>query len=195
MNTIFDEEIDIIRRSLASMNEDSFKSLLADCREAIGKGHKIIASGLGKNVPLCEKFIGTMVSLGIPAAFMHTNSAIHGDMGIIQDGDVVILLTKSGKTSETVHLYNLLKNRAVKLWLLTFSKDSPLALSIATTLALELEQESDPWNIVPNNSSIVNLIVLQKLRMYLADELHISLEDFKRNHPGGHIGEVLQCRN
>lgn len=195
MNTIFDEELAIIGKSLASMDEAIFNRLLSDCKEAFGRNRKVVASGLGKNVPLCEKFVGTMVSLGMPAAFLHTNSAVHGDMGVINDGDVVILLTKSGETSESIHLFNLLKDRDIKIWLLTFSPESTLARSIPNSLALALEHEGDLWDIVPNNSSLINLIVLQKLCMKLATELDISLQDFKRNHPGGHIGELLKCRS
>lgn len=193
MNTIFDEEIAIIHQSLASLDTEEFDKLMADCLASIKSGGKVIVSGLGKNVPLCEKFVGTMHSLGMAAAFMHTNSAIHGDMGMIKDGDTLILLTKSGETAESIHLFNLIKDREIKLWLLTFSPDSYLARQMPRALILEMSHEGDQWNIVPNNSSLINLIVLQKLSMKLAEKLPASLAEFKRNHPGGHIGEMLKC--
>lgn len=193
MNTIFRKEMDVLESSLASMDEAVFRRLVHDCKSALKQGNKIVASGLGKNVPISEKFVGTMLSLGMPAAFMHTNSAIHGDMGMIRNGDVVILLTKSGETAESIHLYNLLSKRDIFIWLLTFSRESALARAIPNTLALDLEHECDAWNIVPNASSIINLIVLQKLCTLLAQENGITLADFKRNHPGGHIGEQLKC--
>ena len=82
--------------------------LISDCEYTLKSGHKVIASGLGKNVPICEKFEGTMLSAGMDAQFLHTNSAVHGDMGVVKDGDMVILLTKSGETEESVNLVRLL---------------------------------------------------------------------------------------
>ena len=68
------------------------------------RGNKLVFSGLGKNVPICEKVVGTLNSVGLASAFLHTNSAVHGDLGVVRDGDLVIILTKSGETSESVHL-------------------------------------------------------------------------------------------
>lgn len=194
MNTIFNDDLRVIGYALKSMNVSDFTNLVNDCKRALMAHGKIVVSGLGKNVPLCEKFVGTMISLGLPAVFMHTNSAVHGDMGVIRDGDVVILLTKSGETVESIHLWQLLRQRAVHLWLLTFSPESTLSNAFPNKLCLSLEHEGDLWDIVPNNSSIVNLVVLQKLAMTLAAELNVSLDSFRLNHPGGHIGEILKCR-
>ena len=165
--------------------------MVKEGRETIDSGHKIIVSGLGKNVPICEKFVGSMVSLGMEAYFLHTNSAVHGDMGIVKDGDMVILLTKSGETSESVYLARLLGERNVNMWLLTFVKDSTLTRLIPNSIVLDMEHEGDLWNIMPNNSTTLNLIVLQGLAMQIAEARNMQLEDFRRNHPGGHIGEVL----
>ena len=160
--------------------------------ETLKSGHKIIVSGLGKNVPICEKFVGSMVSMGLDASFLHTNSAVHGDMGIVKDGDMLILLTKSGETSESVYFAGLLKDRKINLWLLTFVKDSTLANEIQNRIILDLKHEGDLWNIMPNNSTTMNLIVLQGLVMVTAKRLGLDIGDFKRNHPGGHIGAMLQ---
>ena len=160
--------------------------------ETLKSGHKIIVSGLGKNVPICEKFVGSMVSMGLDASFLHTNSAVHGDMGIVKDGDMLILLTESGETSESVYFAGLLKDRKINLWLLTFVKDSTLANEIQNRIILDLKHEGDLWNIMPNNSTTMNLIVLQGLVMVTAKRLGLDIGDFKRNHPGGHIGAMLQ---
>ena len=144
-------------------------------------------------MPICDKFVGTMLSLGLNAGFLHTNTAVHGDMGMIHPGDLVIVLTKSGATSESVYLVNLLKERSnVKLWLLTFKDHSALADSMNDKLVIHLDHEGDLWNIVPNNSTTLNLMVLQKVAMEMSKRLKLSLElDFKPNHPGGAIGEQL----
>ncbi len=192
MNTIFDSEIRYITDSLKSVDEGEFGHLAEDCKQALADGRKVIATGLGKNVPICEKFVGTMLSLGMPASFMHTNSAVHGDMGMINAGDVVIMLTKSARTAESILLWELLRDWPVKIWLLTFADRGGLADAVENRLTVALEHEGDLWNIVPNNSSILNLIILQKLAMFLARARGISLDDFRRNHPGGNIGEILR---
>ena len=189
----FQNILDTIGESIRSMDTAVFSRWVAEAVKTLDDGHKIIVSGLGKNVPICEKFVGSMVSMGLNACFMHTNSAVHGDMGIVKDGDMVILLTKSGETIESVYLWRLLKEqgRKIDLWLLTFSRDSTLAREISNTLVLDLREEGDPWNILPNNSTTVNLIVLQGLAMQIAVRMNLPLEAFKPNHPGGAIGTQL----
>lgn len=192
MRTYFKNILDTIEKSVGSMDETVFAQLLEECQKTIENGHKVIVSGLGKNVPVCDKFVGTMNSLGIPAAFMNTNTAVHGDLGLVQNGDLVIILTKSGETVESVYLTRLLKERDADLWLLSFNHESTLTREIPKHLILQLDHEGDAWDIVPNNSTTVNLIVLQGLALCLADRLGVSLKDFKRNHPGGAIGEQLK---
>lgn len=181
-----------IQKSVLSINEQVFLKLVNDCVNTLDSGHKVVASGLGKNVPVCDKFVGTMLSLGQSAGFMHTNTAVHGDLGMVRDGDLVIILTKSGETVESVYLTSLLKQRNVHLWLLTFSSDSTLVREISDSLILDLEHEGDMWNIVPNNSTAVNLIVLQGLALNIAQQRGVTLNEFKKNHPGGYIGEQLR---
>lgn len=188
----FEEEIRIISDALHSIDENVYECLLTECIETVRKGHRIIASGLGKNVPVCEKFVGSLNSLGIDAVFLHTNSAVHGDMGVVRDGDLVILLTKSGATSESVYLAGKLQEREVKLWLLTFEENSILTKMVDRCVCLKLEHEGDLWNIMPNNSTTLNLIVLQGIAMNMAKRLCIPLEQFSRNHPGGNIGRKLE---
>lgn len=187
----FDNQLAEISASIHSMDEDIFRRMVADAVGTLRTGHKIIATGLGKNVPICEKFVGSMISLGLDAYFLHTNSAVHGDMGLVKDGDMVIMLTKSGETSESKYLFNLLRERDIKMWLLTFCHDSTLTREIPNSLVLDLRDEGDMWNIMPNNSSTLNLIVLQGLAMMTAREMDIDIGQFRRNHPGGHIGELL----
>lgn len=191
---IFDDNMDIIKRALDTIDEQTFGELVDDSLRVLRGGGKLVVSGLGKNVPIGEKFVGTLLSLGLDANFLHTNSAVHGDIGMVRPGDLVILLTKSGSTAESVYLADLLKKREnVTLWLLTFKQESVLAKSIEKKLVVELEHEGDLWDIMPNNSTTINLIVLQTLAMELARRLDLDLErDFKPNHPGGAIGATLR---
>ena len=127
MEKYFEETLRIIAASLKSVDSTVFSRLVDECYEALKNGHKVIASGLGKNVPICDKFVGTMLSLGFDAGFLHTNSAVHGDMGMVKPGDLVIILTKSGSTAESVYLADLLmKREGVNLWLLSFKQGSVL---------------------------------------------------------------------
>ncbi len=188
----FEKLLSIIDTSIHSIDEKVFNTLVEDCVATLKKGNKIIVSGLGKNVPICEKFVGSMSSLGLNAQFLHTNSAVHGDMGIVKDDDVIIILTKSGETEESIYLSRLLKNRKAIQWLLTFEQESTLTKEIEKCFILDLEHEGDMWNIMPNNSTTLNLIVLQAVAMQVAERMGLTIEDFKRNHPGGHIGELLK---
>ena len=193
MKEYFSGILETIEKSVESLDYGRFGALADECMEAIAAGHKVIVSGLGKNVPVCDKFVGTMNSLGQPASFMNTNSAVHGDIGMVDAGDVVIILTKSGETAESVYLESLLEGRGCIIWLLTFAADSTLSRKLGERcIILDLANEGDQWDIVPNNSTTVNLIILQGLAMELVKRRGVTLADFKRNHPGGHIGEQLR---
>lgn len=191
MKTYFQRLLKTLEHSLMSVDDKIFSDFIDDCEDTLREGGKIITSGLGKNVPVCEKFVGTMTSMGMSSAFMNTNSAAHGDIGMVRDNDLVIILTKSGETMESIYLYRQLRKRRCKVWLLTFNPDSTLAKEIKNSVVVELDDEGDLWNIVPNNSTTLNLILLQMLSIRLSKRMNISLEEFKKNHPGGYIGEVL----
>ncbi len=188
----FEKQLKELDYSIHSLDENIFERWVDEAVKTLENGHKIIASGLGKNVPICEKFVGSMVSMGLDACFLHTNSAVHGDMGIVKDGDMVILLTKSGETEETVYLARLLMKRRINMWLLTFSGESILVKEVPNSIILELRHEGDLWNIMPNNSTTVNLIMLQGLAMVVANKMNLEIGQFKRNHPGGQIGRRLE---
>ncbi len=191
MINYFEKQLAEFEHSIYSLDEKLFGRWVNEAVRTLRSGHKIVVSGLGKNVPICEKFVGSMISMGLEACFLHTNSAVHGDMGIVKAGDMVIILTKSGETAESIYLERLLKERGVNMWLLTFVKESTLTREISNHVVLDLKHEGDLWNIMPNNSTTVNLIILQGLAMQIAANMNLELEQFKKNHPGGRIGEVL----
>jgi len=192
MMQFFENTMKILSESLQSIDEGVFNKLVEDSTKVLERGNQIVVTGLGKNVPICDKFVGTMLSMGKRAFFLHTNTAVHGDLGAVHDGDLVIILTKSGETTESIYLAQQLKKRDVELWLLTFCKESTLSKQVSNSLVMDLSHEGDRWNIMPNNSTTLNLIVLQGLAMSIAEKMNVKLEDFKRNHPGGYIGESLR---
>ena len=190
----FKKTIEIISDALNSLDMNQFEMLIELSEKTLNSGHKIIASGLGKNVPVCEKFVGTMLSLGLDANFLHTNTAVHGDLGMVKSGDMVIVLTKSGNTTESIYLVELLKKRDVRIILLTFQKDSVCERIVGkdNCVIVNMEHEGDMWNVMPNNSTTLNLIILQGLAMALAERMKLDLKkDFAPNHPGGAIGKGL----
>ena len=178
MQQYFDETISIISNALNSVDQLRYGNLISECETTIKSGNKIIATGLGKNVPICDKFVGTMLSLGL---------------NMVKPGDLVIILTKSGATAESVYLEALLeKRKQVKLWLISFDENGILSKKMENKVIVNMTHEGDLWNIVPNNSTTINLILLQTVAMELSKRLNLSLEnDFKPNHPGGAIGVAL----
>jgi len=194
MKKYFKQQINAMVKAYKSYDEKMTDRLLSDCLKTIKEKRSIIATALGKNVPICEKFIGTLNSVSINAHFMHANSAIHGDLGLVKKGDVVIILSKSGETEETIVLSLLLTKRKSKNWLLTCSKNSTTEKIVKNAVIFNLIDEGDPWNIIPNNSTLIFLMFLQALAMAIIEELKIPLKVFKANHPGGAIGKILKKR-
>lgn len=191
MKKHFKQQVQTITAAYQSLDDTDYNKLLEECIKTIKGGHSIIATALGKNVPICEKFVGTLNSLGVDAHFMHTNSAVHGDLGIIKNNDLVIVLSKSGNTDETLYLCNLLQDRGSSNWLITCNSKGIASDLIDQNIVLEVKQEGDPWNLVPNNSTLVFLVFLQSLCMELIERLPVDLKTFKSNHPGGSIGKIL----
>ena len=183
----FDDILQNLEQSLQSIDEEIFELLLQECERVLKSGGSIIVSGLGKNYPVCEKFVGCMISLGLSAKFFHTNTAIHGDLGMVKEGDLVIILSKSGETPESIYLADLLRERNIALWLICFVKKSSLSEKIRKSIIIDLAHEGDMWNIVPNNSTTITLIVLQQVTIELSRRMKVSLLDFKKNHPGNLI--------
>ena len=195
MTGYYGEVLKVIKESIESMDMDAYGKIIDESVEVLKKGGKIIASGLGKNVPICEKFVGTLNSLGIDARFLHTNTAVHGDLGMVGRNDIVYLLSKGGNTVETVALARYLKERGTDTWLLTFTQKCKSSEIVDKRLIMHLINEGDEWDIVPNNSTTVYLIILQGIAIEIGKRMGVTLDDFKVNHPGGGIGARLSGKD
>ncbi len=191
----YESVINVLEDSLESIQQDIYEKLVNECVDTIINDGKIIASGLGKNVPICEKFVGTLNSFGIDARFLHTNTAVHGDLGMVNKKDLVLLLSKGGNTIETVTLAEQLRYRGTNTWLLSFNNKGKSFEIVEKNLIMNLMDEGDMWNIVPNNSTTVYLIVLQGIAVEMSKRLGVTLDDFKVNHPGGGIGAKLSGKD
>lgn len=175
--------------SVAQSDCEDLELLLAACEDTLRRGHQIVVSALGKNVPICEKFAGTLNSFGLSARFLHTNSAIHGDLGILAPGDLLVIVSKSGATNESVALARLVADRSLVTWALSCVRDTPLSRQTQHSAVTALEHEGDLWDLAPVNSSIVFLAVLNAIAVELSQRLDVPLQAFLRNHPGGAIGK------
>lgn len=195
MISYYEDVLAVIRDSIESIPVKEYEQLIQECVEVLKNGGKIVASGLGKNVPICEKFVGTMNSLGMDARFLHTNTAVHGDLGMVGKKDLVLLLSKGGNTYETVMLAGYLKERGTNTWLMTFAEKCKSVEVVDKRLVMKLQNEGDEWDIVPNNSTTVYLIVLQGLAIEIGKRLGITLDNFRVNHPGGGIGARLNGKD
>lgn len=187
----FENTMKILQNSISSLSDETWNEVVDYCYKALKNGNKLIASGLGKNVPICEKFVGTLNSFGINATFLHTNTAVHGDLGVVHKGDIVFLLSKSGNTDESIVLYDHLVNKGAIVFLLSCNEKSALTAITEHKIILNLEHEGDLWNVAPNNSTTIFLIFLQGLAIKMCELMGVSREDFGQNHPGGAIGKSI----
>jgi len=174
--------------SVAEHDIEQLEQLLDACEATLRAKNQIVVSALGKNVPICEKFAGTLNSFGLECRFMHTNSAIHGDLGILKPGDLLIIVSKSGSTEESLRLAKEAKRKPITTWAFSCRADSPLTKLTTRTTYVCLTHEGDLWNLTPINSSMVFLAAFNAIAIELASRLGCTKDTFLENHPGGAIG-------
>ncbi len=155
---------------------------------------RVIVTGIGKSANIATKIVATLNSTGTPAIFMHAADAIHGDLGIIQENDTVICISKSGNTPEIKVLVPLIKNSGNKLMGLTSNKDSFLGQQSDYVLHAFVEKEACPNNLAPTTSTTAQLVMGDALAMSLLELRGFSSTDFAKFHPGGSLGKQLYLR-
>lgn len=155
---------------------------------------RIIISGIGKSAIIASKIVATFNSTGTPAIFMHAADAIHGDLGTIQEDDVVICISKSGNTPEIKMLVPLIKRANNKLIALTGNTSSFLANQSNFVLNTYVEQEACPNNLAPTTSTTAQLVMGDALAICLLELKGFSSKDFAKYHPGGALGKRLYLR-
>jgi len=155
---------------------------------------RVIVTGIGKSANIATKIVATLNSTGTPAIFMHAADAIHGDLGIIQENDTVICISKSGNTPEIKVLVPLIKGSGNKLIGLTSNKESFLGQQSDYVLHAYVEKEACPNNLAPTTSTTAQLVIGDALAMCLLDLRGFSSRDFARFHPGGSLGKKLYLR-
>lgn len=155
---------------------------------------RVIVTGIGKSANIASKIVSTLNSTGTPALFMHAADAIHGDLGMIQPGDVVICISKSGNTPEIKVLIPLVKNFGNKLIAIVGNVDSFLAHEADIVLNTTVEHEACPNNLAPTSSTTAQLVMGDALAVALIECRNFTASDFARFHPGGALGKQLYMR-
>jgi len=195
------EIIEIARKTL-EIERDSIHDLIRtlddDFAAAVqliyeGKG-RLVISGIGKSAIVAQKIVATLNSTGTPALFMHAADAIHGDLGMIQENDLVMCISKSGDTPEVKVLVPLVKDMGNKLIALTGNSSSYLAQYADLKLSCEVSQEACPNNLAPTNSTTAQMVMGDALAVCLIECRDFGSKDFARYHPGGALGKKLYLR-
>lgn len=186
-NRVLDIESAAIKNLKGTLN----KSFVEAC-EACGncKG-KIIVMGLGKSGHIADKIAATFASTGTPAFFIHPSEAIHGDLGMIDKEDVVLILSNSGETEEIVSLIPIIKKMGITIIALTGNKKSKLSNEANIHLNVEVKEEACPMNLAPTASTTAALAMGDAMAVALLEKKGFTKEDFAKSHPGGSLGKKL----
>jgi len=176
---------------LSSLIGDEFAEAVDYIYQSKGR---VIVTGIGKSANIATKIVATLNSTGTPAIFMHAADAIHGDLGIIQENDTVICISKSGNTPEIKVLVPLIKASGNKLMGLTSNRESFLGQQCDYVLHAYVEKEACPNNLAPTTSTTAQLVMGDALAISLLELRGFSSNDFAKFHPGGSLGKKLYLR-
>jgi arabinose-5-phosphate isomerase len=172
------------------INEDFVKAVqaVASC-----KG-RLVVSGIGKSAIIAQKIVATLNSTGTPGLYMHAADAIHGDLGMVQEGDIVMLVSKSGNSPEIKVLVALIKNFGNIVIGMAGNMESYLARHADIVLNTTVTQEACPNNLAPTSSTTAQLVMGDALAVCLMEQHGFTGEDFAKFHPGGMLGKQLYLR-
>ena len=155
---------------------------------------RVVVSGIGKSAIVASKITATLNSTGTLAIYMHAADAIHGDLGMIREEDIVLLLSKSGNTPEIKVLIPLVKRAGCKLIGMVSSLESDLARQADFVLNASIEEEACPLNLAPTTSTTVHMALGDALAVCLLEARGFTSDDFARFHPGGSLGKQLYLK-
>ncbi|MBI4457027.1 MAG: KpsF/GutQ family sugar-phosphate isomerase [Acidobacteria bacterium] len=184
---VLEIEADAIRR-LACRLDDAFHEavqLIVDCQG------RVVTTGMGKSGIVCKKIAATLSSTGTPAFFLHPAEAVHGDLGMVVEGDVVIALSNSGETPEILRLLERIKRMGVPIVTCTGNTNSTLARSSNVVLDVSVDREACPLNLAPTASTTAALALGDALAIAVFDRKGFRPEDFAHLHPGGVLAKKL----
>ena len=152
---------------------------------------KVVVTGVGKSAHIAAKIVATLNSTGTQAMFMHAGEALHGDVGAVETGDVVVCLSKSGHSDEVVALLPALRQRDCPIIAMTAQPSSPLGQASRVVLSLPASEEACQFDLAPTTSTSIQLALGDALAMALMERRGFRPDDFAKNHPAGAIGKKL----
>jgi len=179
------EGIEAVRDRLGEEFERAV-TIIMDCPT------RLVITGIGKSGIVGQKIAATMNSTGTPSFFLHPVEAMHGDLGMVTSSDVILAISYSGETAELNSLLANLKNRDVRIIAMTGNNQSTLALCADAVLNVGVPREACPLGLAPTTSTTATLALGDALAVSLLKRKQFKAEDFRRNHPGGSLGERLK---
>lgn len=188
-NVILEESAAV--KQLSNLIDYQFSEAVKDICQSAGR---LIITGIGKSAAIANKIVATLNSTGQPAVFMHAADAIHGDLGMVQQDDIVLCISKSGNTPEIKVLVPLIKNMGNKLIGMTSNRESYLAEHSDYIFHAYAEKEACPNNLAPTTSTTVQLVLGDALAVCLTKLRDFTSRDFAKYHPGGALGKKLYVR-
>ncbi len=178
-------------KAMAQRLDASFANAVQVLKNTLEKQRKIVVVGVGKSGNIGHKIAATLNSTGATAVVLNSQNALHGDLGLLSEGDVVIALSYSGETAELLHLLPFIKRSAGAVIAMTGKPSSTLAEHADLVLDTSVEREACPLNLAPTSSSTAMLVMGDALAMALLEARGFTEEDFARYHPGGALGRAL----
>jgi len=152
---------------------------------------RVVVTGMGKSGIIGKKIASTLASVGTPALFLHPAEGVHGDLGMVTRGDVIVCLSNSGETEELLKLLPVIKRFNIKLIAITGNTKSTLAKNSDVVLDASVDEEACPWDIVPTASTTASLAMGDAIAIALLDKKGFKKEDFALFHPAGSLGKSL----
>lgn len=177
--------------SLIDQLGDEFPAAIALIMAITGR---VVITGIGKSGIIGQKIAATLNSTGTPSLFLHPVEAMHGDLGMVASNDIVLAISNSGETAELDMLLPSLKKRGVKIIAMTGRTNSRLAENADVTLSIAVPKEACPLGLAPTASTTATLAMGDALAVVLLDLKKFKASDFRRNHPGGSLGERLKTQ-
>ncbi len=186
-NNFFQNHINSIRSSFDQLDIDKvniFINMLERCEG------KIFLTGVGKNGHVAAKAASTFSSIGVPVFFLNPVDSVHGDMGVIDEKDLIISVSKSGNTEELITFLHHVYDKKCKIISIHSNKDNKSLKYSYYDIFLDVDKEADHLNIVPTTSIAIYTIFLQSVACEISNRKQLTLEQFVSNHPGGSIGKI-----
>ncbi len=187
---VIDMEIDAVNSIKKQIDKNFHKA----CEVLLTCQGKIVVVGMGKSGHIANKIAATFSSTGSPACFMHPSEASHGDIGMVRQTDIVLILSNSGSTPEVIALLSSIKRLEVTCISITGNPDSILANSSDISLSVKVDKEACPLGLAPTSSTTATLVLGDALAIALLQAKGFTKDDFAKTHPGGKLGRRLIIR-